>query len=75
MNKHTVRTSVVGKKVLLIVRSQYQYKVIGKIFQLSKAPSKIEILFCTHFSFKINLSLIQTARTTPEDQQRARVAD
>jgi hypothetical protein len=44
------------QNVPLIVRSQYRYQAISKIFQPSKAPVKICILPCFHISFKINVS-------------------
>jgi hypothetical protein len=50
------------QNALLVVRSQYRYQVIRKIYEQSKVPSKICILSCAHISFKINMSLIQTTR-------------
>jgi hypothetical protein len=48
------------QNVVLVVRSQYRYKLISKIFKPSKVPSIIYILSCTHISFKINKNPIQT---------------
>jgi hypothetical protein len=56
--------------VLLTVRSQYRYRVVRKIFKPSKVPIKIYILSCVHISSNINMSLIQTSRLPPKDQQR-----
>jgi hypothetical protein len=39
--------------------------VIRKIFQPSKVPTKIYIIYCTHIFFKINMSLIQTTAPPP----------
>jgi hypothetical protein len=55
--------------VLLIVRSQYRYYVVSKIFQPSKVPIKVYMLPYTHNSFKINISLTQTTPPPPEDQR------
>jgi hypothetical protein len=48
------------QNLLLIIRSQHQYQVVGKIFQPSKVSAKIYILSCTHILLKINVSHIQT---------------
>jgi hypothetical protein len=45
--------------VLLIVRSQYRYWVVSKIFERTKVLIKIYILSCAYVSFKINMSLTQ----------------
>jgi hypothetical protein len=44
--------------VLVLVRSQYRLRLISKIFQPIKVPTKICILSCVHISYKMNVSLI-----------------
>jgi hypothetical protein len=49
--------------VLIIVRSQYRYWAMSKIFQPSEVPTKIYILSWAHISFEINMSLREATRS------------
>jgi hypothetical protein len=49
------------KKFKLHSKARFTFQTI--------APTKIRILSCAHISFKISMSLIQTTRTHPENEQ------